>query len=336
MSEDCDTAKRLIAQLLQFTLPGQIELPLNWVNGPEKVDEDTVPSVIDDADNVMDNNQIKNDIVKVASSQDENLEDGELPDDDDEEEGGEDGEIMEKENDTLASSPNTSFDSSEAGYNGSVNDNKQKSVSKSAKHEAKRQKYGHLICKFFREGKCQKGVSCFYSHNAADSHRVPQLCKGYITGKCRKAFQCNFWHGEHPCKDFHFGRCIVPKCRFSHLPLDDYTRPVFEKALKDEEEAAISANAIPLSSAFSSSQNIPVNCPPTFPPPSFSKSANPVMHTNPNSLLYNKNAVRKSVAPYNKKLPKSKTISSASHPKVTVDSLLSDIAFSLPNLRQCC
>uniref|UniRef100_A0AC34GNL5 C3H1-type domain-containing protein n=1 Tax=Panagrolaimus sp. ES5 TaxID=591445 RepID=A0AC34GNL5_9BILA len=225
-----DTARRLIAKLLQFTLPGQIELPLNWVNGPEKVEEDTVS----DDDCIEQCTNVVIALSQDESIKDENLEDGELLDDDEEE----DGEIIEKEN----------------------------------------------------------------------------IASSY----------------------FHFGRCIVPKCRFSHLPLDDYTRPVFEKALKDEEEAAISANAIPLSSAFSSSQNIPVNCPPNFPPPSFSKSANPVMHTYSNSLLYNKNAVRKCVAPYNKKPPKTKSISSVPHSNVTVDSLLSDITFSLPNLRQCC
>uniref|UniRef100_A0A914XZV6 C3H1-type domain-containing protein n=1 Tax=Panagrolaimus superbus TaxID=310955 RepID=A0A914XZV6_9BILA len=177
---------------------------------------------------------------------------------------------MEKENPPSTSNTSNCFPS---GNNDCDNGDKQKSFS--AKQETKRQKYGHLICKFFREGNCREGDSCFYSHNAADSHRTPQLCKEYITGQCRKSLKCNFWHGEHPCKDFHFGRCNALKCRFSHQPLDEYTKAVFDKALKDEEETAASAaaNVIPLPPPFSSSQNIPVHClPPTF--PTFSQSAN--------------------------------------------------------------
>lgn len=42
-------------------------------------------------------------------------------------------------------------------------------------------------------------------------------------------------HGEFPCKSFHKGQCNHDPCRFSHVPLTDYTRPIIEKILADEE-----------------------------------------------------------------------------------------------------
>lgn len=41
-------------------------------------------------------------------------------------------------------------------------------------------------------------------------------------------------HGEFPCKDFHKGICKNDQCRFSHVPLTDYTRPIVDKLLADD------------------------------------------------------------------------------------------------------
>lgn len=93
----------------------------------------------------------------------------------------------------------------------------------------------HQICKFFREGYCRDGDSCSYSHQAEDSLRRPVLCNFYANSFCKKGLQCLMLHGEFPCKQFHKGQCQNESCRFSHVPLTDYTRPIIEKILADEE-----------------------------------------------------------------------------------------------------
>uniref|UniRef100_A0A914YYP0 Uncharacterized protein n=1 Tax=Panagrolaimus superbus TaxID=310955 RepID=A0A914YYP0_9BILA len=111
--DDCDTASRLIAKFLQFTLPGQIELPLDWVNDLEESEE--VAPFSDDKSYV--DKQIKKNGVEFFSSpknkvKHEKLEDGELLEED------ENKNNAGKEDDQKASSPNTSFDSLDACYNG--------------------------------------------------------------------------------------------------------------------------------------------------------------------------------------------------------------------------
>ncbi|EGT51132.1 hypothetical protein CAEBREN_30953 [Caenorhabditis brenneri] len=93
----------------------------------------------------------------------------------------------------------------------------------------------HQICKFFREGYCRDGDQCSYSHQAEDSLRRPVLCNFYANSFCKKGLQCLMLHGEFPCKQFHKGLCNNDQCRFSHVPLTDYTRPIIEKILADEE-----------------------------------------------------------------------------------------------------
>uniref|UniRef100_A0A914P9K4 C3H1-type domain-containing protein n=1 Tax=Panagrolaimus davidi TaxID=227884 RepID=A0A914P9K4_9BILA len=331
MSEsDRERAKRIIDLLIQYTRPGQIQIPFHWVYDDDEPKQNTVAHkfYVDDDVNVLNDSGSGT----VESSQEKdlaevNLEDGELLEIDDEIE-----DVLRKEN--VVSSANTSFNSSNGSYNGSCSNNNVE-IPRSAKEEAKRQKFGHVICKFFREGHCREGNSCCYSHNASDSHRLPELCKGYIIGKCRKALNCNLLHGEHPCKDYHFGRCNVLKCRFSHQPLNDYTKAIFEKALKDEEDAitVASVNTNPIPPRFSSFQNnaVPINCPPQI----FSHHSHPFstsMKTNPNSLAYNKKAFRQKVGhPYNKKLSKSKPISPLQYSTAANEKgLLSDVVFNLP------
>ncbi|CAB3406398.1 unnamed protein product [Caenorhabditis bovis] len=93
----------------------------------------------------------------------------------------------------------------------------------------------HQICKFFREGYCRDGDQCSYSHQAEDSLRRPILCNFYANSFCKKGLQCLMLHGEYPCTDFHRGNCTAEQCRYSHVPLTDYTKPLFEKSLADEE-----------------------------------------------------------------------------------------------------
>uniref|UniRef100_A0A8R1DJR2 C3H1-type domain-containing protein n=1 Tax=Caenorhabditis japonica TaxID=281687 RepID=A0A8R1DJR2_CAEJA len=93
----------------------------------------------------------------------------------------------------------------------------------------------HQICKFFREGYCRDGDNCLYSHQAEDSLRRSVLCNFYANSFCKKGLQCLMLHGEFPCIEFHKGICKNNQCRFSHVPLTDYTRPIVDKALADEE-----------------------------------------------------------------------------------------------------
>ncbi|KAI6221168.1 hypothetical protein M3Y95_01012100 [Aphelenchoides besseyi] len=99
------------------------------------------------------------------------------------------------------------------------------------------------ICKFFREGYCRDLENCIYSHNAADSKRRPELCRFYERGHCKRGLTCPNLHGEWPCKAYHKGECTNEPCRFSHRPLDDYTRPLFDQMLCDEEVAQRFTNA---------------------------------------------------------------------------------------------
>ncbi|XGW28862.1 hypothetical protein V3C99_008564 [Haemonchus contortus] len=93
----------------------------------------------------------------------------------------------------------------------------------------------HQICKFFREGYCRDGDNCAYSHQAEDSLRRPELCKFYQQGFCKKGLTCLLLHGEFPCKAFHKGECSRDPCHFSHVPLTDYTRPLFERMCQEDE-----------------------------------------------------------------------------------------------------
>lgn len=93
----------------------------------------------------------------------------------------------------------------------------------------------HQICKFFREGYCRDGDNCAYSHQAEDSLRRPELCKFYQQGFCKKGLTCLLLHGEFPCKAFHKGECSREPCHFSHVPLTDYTRPLFERMCQEDE-----------------------------------------------------------------------------------------------------
>jgi hypothetical protein len=95
-----------------------------------------------------------------------------------------------------------------------------------------------VLCKFFREGYCRDGETCAYSHNAAHSNRKPELCKFYQQGFCKKGLACTLLHGEYPCKAYHEGKCDKNPCKYSHMPLNDYTRAIFEQMVQDEALAA--------------------------------------------------------------------------------------------------
>ena len=81
-----------------------------------------------------------------------------------------------------------------------------------------------IICKFFLEGRCQKGGECPFSHNTPLNKKL-EPCKFYLNGFCAKNENCLYMHADFPCKFFHRKanpNCIHgDQCRFSHAPLTD-------------------------------------------------------------------------------------------------------------------
>uniref|UniRef100_A0A914PNI0 Uncharacterized protein n=1 Tax=Panagrolaimus davidi TaxID=227884 RepID=A0A914PNI0_9BILA len=114
MSEsDRERAQRIIALLIQYTRPGQIQIPFHWVNDDEPK-QNTVSHkfYVDDDVNVLNDSGTGT----IESSQEKdlaqvNLEDGELLEIDDEIE-----DVKRKGN--VVSSANNSFNSSNGSYNG--------------------------------------------------------------------------------------------------------------------------------------------------------------------------------------------------------------------------
>ncbi len=93
-----------------------------------------------------------------------------------------------------------------------------------------------IICKFFLEGRCQKGSECPFSHNTVPNKKM-EPCKFYLNGFCAKNENCLYMHAEFPCKFFHRksnnpnvkSGCIHgDQCRFSHEPITD---PLMQEAL---------------------------------------------------------------------------------------------------------
>ncbi|CEF60088.1 Zinc finger, CCCH-type domain-containing protein [Strongyloides ratti] len=84
---------------------------------------------------------------------------------------------------------------------------------------------GRLICKFFREGYCRDSKNCMYSHNAKDSGRTDKLCRFYQRGNCQNGLSCKNLHGEYPCYRFHIQNSCShgDRCKYSHEPLNEYT-----------------------------------------------------------------------------------------------------------------
>ena len=102
-----------------------------------------------------------------------------------------------------------------------------------------------ILCKFFMEGRCQKGNECPFSHNAPINKKL-EPCKYYLNGFCAKNDKCMFMHAEFPCKFFHRNKtagnsngkssCLHgDQCRFSHEPiLNPLLLEAFNKHLNGE------------------------------------------------------------------------------------------------------
>jgi len=63
------------------------------------------------------------------------------------------------------------------------------------------------ICKFWEEGKCQRGASCTFLHGPEVSASAKRtICKFWQENRCDKGRTCTFAHGSHELS----GRVIVP------------------------------------------------------------------------------------------------------------------------------
>jgi hypothetical protein len=104
-----------------------------------------------------------------------------------------------------------------------------------------------IICKFFIEGRCQKGNECPFSHNTPMNKKL-EPCKYYLNGFCAKNEKCLFMHADFPCKFFHRknnnnnnkSSCLHgDQCRFSHEPISN---PLLLEALNKHIESTSNAN----------------------------------------------------------------------------------------------
>mmetsp|Transcript_11030 Transcript_11030/g.16241 ORF Transcript_11030/g.16241 Transcript_11030/m.16241 type:complete len:199 (+) Transcript_11030:2089-2685(+) len=81
-------------------------------------------------------------------------------------------------------------------------------------------------CKFYMEGRCQKGDECTFRHEGVDIiKRLHEPCKFLLAGGCDKGDLCAYQHDLSlcPCKFFHlYGSCKEgDNCQWNHDELDE-------------------------------------------------------------------------------------------------------------------
>ena len=86
------------------------------------------------------------------------------------------------------------------------------------------------ICQYWLEGNCPKSASeCPFDHEG-QVENIFEKCKFYLSKGCKKGKACPFLHELFPCKKFHLmGSCDDSPCGFSHDPLTEQTRPLFQE-----------------------------------------------------------------------------------------------------------
>ena len=88
----------------------------------------------------------------------------------------------------------------------------------------------HVPCRFFPQGRCNKGASCPFSHVPPAEHVKTAICNKFARGDCPDGDACQFAHGPEQlqvdpraiktklCRDFeNFGKCPRGNiCTFAH------------------------------------------------------------------------------------------------------------------------
>ncbi|XP_069577810.1 mucin-12-like, partial [Brachyistius frenatus] len=104
---------------------------------------------------------------------------------------------------------------------------------------------GRLLCRHFLWGRCIKANECQLEHVQSFNGLLKEVCKFYVQGFCTKGESCPYMHKSFPCKFFHRkGKCSQEAdCKFSHEPLNDVTKRLFEETLKRDTDYALAKKA---------------------------------------------------------------------------------------------
>jgi hypothetical protein len=86
--------------------------------------------------------------------------------------------------------------------------------------ERREDRLKQVACKFFLDGRCEKGDACPFAHQG-EQVRKQDLCKYFLVGKCSKGAACLYSHdpGAFPCRFFFTVGCDRDGCTFSHASL---------------------------------------------------------------------------------------------------------------------
>ncbi|GLH11831.1 Protein suppressor of sable, partial [Gryllus bimaculatus] len=74
---------------------------------------------------------------------------------------------------------------------------------------------------------------CSFSHDACPPRKM-EVCRYYLMDACAKKSKCLYMHQDFPCKFFHTGlKCYSgDRCKFSHGHLSETMRAILAKHLK--------------------------------------------------------------------------------------------------------
>ena len=85
------------------------------------------------------------------------------------------------------------------------------------------------LCKLWLNDSCPKTAEeCDLVHAEAVVKK-PQLCRLYFCSKCLLAKACIFMHETYPCMQHALGVCSKLRCKLSHAPLNDDSRPFIKQ-----------------------------------------------------------------------------------------------------------
>ncbi|KII74792.1 Zinc finger CCCH domain-containing protein 6 [Thelohanellus kitauei] len=85
------------------------------------------------------------------------------------------------------------------------------------------------VCKFYLEGRCNKGSQCEFRHEGGVKKKM-EPCKFFLRdGSCFRNKDCVYMHGEFPCKFYFWGNCNSNPCRFYHGPFTEQQKTILQE-----------------------------------------------------------------------------------------------------------